>query len=64
MTSTRSQGEYLKVNYTQAQLQKAIKEAEEQIVKYKAARQIQRYEYDSWIMIFSKDKCVYSQAIG
>lgn len=55
---------YLKVNYTQAQLQKAIKEAEEQIVKYKAARQIQRYEYDSWIMIFSKDKCVYSQAIG
>lgn len=54
---------YLKVDYTEEQLNKAINDANMQIQNYIASRQYQRYEYDAWIMVFSKDTCIYSESI-
>lgn len=38
-------------------------DAKAEIGKYMSSRQLQRYPYDAWIMVFAKDSCVYHEAI-
>lgn len=54
---------YLKKDYTAAQLKQVIMDAKAEIEKYMSSRQVQRYPYDAWIMVFAKDSCVYHEAI-
>lgn len=54
---------YLKKNDTDNELEKAITDARSQIDRYLSTRQIKRYLYDAWIMVFSKDTCIYKESI-
>lgn len=55
---------YLKKEYSKMELENAIADATLQIHKYMSSRHLQRYPYDAWIMIFAKDKCIYSKNIN
>ena len=50
---------YLKVNYTKQQLEKVITEGKLEIQKYKNTRQMNRQQCDSYVMVFSKNLCIY-----
>ena len=50
---------YLKVDYTKQQLEKVITEGKQEIQKYKNTRQMNRQQCDSYVMVFSKNICIY-----
>ena len=53
---------YLKVDYTKQQLEKVITEGKQEIQKYKDTRQMNRQQCDSYVMVFSKNLCIYSES--
>lgn len=55
---------YLKVGYSQKELEHTKVQAKKQIIKYNSTRQMSRKYCDNYIMIFSKDQCVYCEQIS
>ena len=54
---------YLKIGYTQKQLEETKAQAIKQIHKYTSTRQMSRKYCDSYIMIFAKDQCIYCEQV-